>query len=192
MDKLDGIKNRVIVGGLLRDGPCSRRSPTSDHLTLQTRSFQRSGFEKIQKTKRQTEEQRREAELKLDVGDEPNSWCFSFFFNIYLINQLPTACCGGFGRAAALSCSTGLTSPRRRSGPRPTLVQYCNMCALKPCQRIVTYCVMPFVFCSVLLGGQILFFSISVFLYQRLNMSGEKKNVCFYKKKILKKSHSSL
>lgn len=112
----------------------------------------------------QTEEQRQEAELKLDVGDEPNSWCFSFFFNIYLINQLPTACCGGFGRAAALSCSTGLTSPRRRSGPRPTLVQYCNMCALKPCQRIVTYCVMPFVFCSVLLGGDFFFFYINVSL----------------------------
>lgn len=74
-------------------------------------------------------------------------WCFSFFFNIYLINQLPTACCGG------------LLEQLHRFD---LLVQYCNMCAWKPCQRIVTCCVLPFVFLLALLGRL-----VSVcFLYQ--------------------------
>lgn len=56
MDKLDGIKYRVIVGGMLSYRPCSWRSLTSDHLTLQTRSQWRSGFKK--KKKKETKEQR--------------------------------------------------------------------------------------------------------------------------------------
>lgn len=81
------------------------------------------------------------------AGQGAGRWCFSFFFNIYLINQLPTACCGG------------LLEQLHRFD---LLVQYCNMCAWKPCQRIVTCCVLPFVFLLALLGRL-----VSVcFLYQ--------------------------
>lgn len=58
------------------------------------------------------------------------------------------------------------------------------MCALKPCQRIVSYCVMPFlVFCFFVLSGGKL---IIVFLHQYFFNRGsicQKKKQSFYKKK---------
>lgn len=97
----------------------------------------------------------------------PNLWCF--FGNIYLICQLPTPCCGrGLVNKQCWAVSEVWSILSSGSGfgafcLRRTLVQYCNMCALKPCQRIVTYCVMPFfVFCFFVLSGGTL---IIVFLH---------------------------
>lgn len=89
----------------------------------------------------------------------PKLWCFffsSFFGNIYLISQLPTPRCGlGLVNKQCWAVSEVWSILSSGSGfgafcLRRTLVQYCNMCALKPCQRIVTYCVLPFFLFSVL------------------------------------------
>lgn len=71
-------------------------------------------------------------------GGRPGAgrWCLSFFFNIYLINQLPTARCGGV--ELLHRCDL--------------LVQDWNVCVLGSHVSIVPCCVLPSVLLLALLG----------------------------------------
>jgi len=146
-------------------GPGSVCSLASEHCKLICRLsclFQQPAVWMINKKKSLREAGLRR--LQLTVGYKLyihfNAKPLVLFGNIYLICQLPTPCCGlGLVNKQCWTVSEVWSILSSGSGfgafcLRRTLVQYCNMCALKPCQRIVTYCVMPFMFYVFCFNGR--------------------------------------